>query len=600
MKKKCKMVYIKGIPVGVRKSQSYPLGLISIRNYVYKDEFLKNNLNIDIDVFDFYEEDEKILLNYYNDKPDVIAFSCYIWNYNRILELSRKLKLVLTDTLILFGGPQIQDSKKVLESQSHVDIVSVGEGEITLKNVFYSMFEKIKISDIKGITYRYQGNIIDNGKNEIIDNLDDIPSLIEDEYMYENKIALYETSRGCPFGCKYCCWSERRMRYYSLERVEADLKRIFSYEHIEQLFLIDSELDIDINRAKEVIKLVIKYNTRNILVQGFLGLHKVDMELLKLCKIANFRFGIGIQSTNIETLNNCGRTWFNKDVMEDTIKNVLKFYDKNLLELQLIIGLPGDNLEKFKRSLQWCLKLDIRKITANRLIVFPGTYFYNNKDEFGIVFDNEPYNLIYQNSTYSYEEIIKSEALFRGLTFILSLLSPKEIREISTVIDIWVILDGFAENIIKNGLCFDKRQEYDLPSKDSHVRLVKSLLDTIEEIDIKNDFKMHLKLFFTNKYEYFLFKSNIREGILGKKFIYYRNVKIEGSNLVSNKNTLTFCIYNQSKNIIKSLTLNNEVSEIFKELLENHYSNNKVCTKSNNTEIKSKILEYLIQNNYIS
>lgn len=513
-----KLVYIKGSEIGTRKIQSYPLGIIELKMYAYSYNDIKENIKIDIDVLDYDVQDEAYIFEIYRNKCDMVLFSTYIWNISRVLELCRKIKIVNLDIMTGLGGPEVEDPIKLMKENEYIDIISVGEGEKSFVAIL-NKFILLKKSHLHGVIYREKnGKIIDTGKCEVIDQLDQIPSIVKEDLVATSDMFLYETSRGCPFQCKYCCWAGKKMRYYSIERVEKDLKYLLELQSGSSIFIIDSELDIDIERAKIIMNIIKKYNIHNKVIQGFLGLHIIDAELLKLCKDANFKFGIGIQSVNYEAIKQCGRTWFDVKQFEEKLQVINEFYQVNEIEFQLIMGLPGDNYESFKKNLQWCDEMGAVRITANRLYVLPGSYFYKHAEEYKLKFDKQPYHLVYSSYSYSYEDIMRSEALLVAFQVSKSLFRKhKNLKTENVILNIWDFINMLVDEVEKKQMYSQGRQESQIVEKEYEYE--KILLDNLKKMNCnKQGFVDFIHMIFAKKRANTFFNKDVVH-IENKKYI---------------------------------------------------------------------------------
>ena len=559
-----KLVYIKGAEIGTRKMQSYPLGIMEMRAYAYSFSEIKKNVKIDIDILDYDIQDEAYVFEIYKEKYNMVLFSTYIWNISRVLELGRKIKIVNEDIVIGLGGPEVDDPLKLMSENTQVDIISVGEGEKS----FVSLIEKylfMKKVNLAGVVYREEnGKIVDTGSAELIENLDDIPSIVNEKLVTQSDMLLYETSRGCPFQCKYCCWAGKKMRYYSLERIESDLKVLLEMQSGTSVFIIDSELDIDLERAKKIMNIIIKYNIYNKLIQGFLGLHTIDAELMELCKKANFKFGIGIQSVNDEAISQCGRTWFDVKKFEEKLKTIGEFYDVREIEFQLIMGLPGDNYETFRKNLQWCAQMGAVNITANRLYVLPGSYFYKNSEKYELKFDKNPYHLVYSNYSYSYEDIMRSEALLVAFQITKSLFGIYiNLKSGDFVLNMWDYIDNLVEVIEVKQMYSQGRQESQVVEREYEYE--KIIIDNLKKINCyKKEFVDYFHMRFVKKRANTFFKKD-KEGIKGNAYIRlnayfiapYLQINKRGEILSFDKYQIIY-LHNFKTDCIKKIKIKNE------------------------------------------
>ena len=170
---------------------------------------------------------DEILMDLYKKQPDVLCFSCYIWNLTYVETLIREIHKILPDLPIWVGGPEVSyDSKEVLSCLPEVTGVMKGEGEATFRElVSYYVEGRGELSAILGITYRQpDGEIVENEWRPIMD-LSKVPFVYKDMKKFTNKIIYYETSRGCPFSCSYCLSSvDKCLRFRSLDLVREELQ----------------------------------------------------------------------------------------------------------------------------------------------------------------------------------------------------------------------------------------------------------------------------------------------------------------------------------------------------------------------------------------
>ena len=172
---------------------------------------------------------EDVLADLYEHRPDVIGFSCYIWNIPYIEKLVRELKKLLPQVQIWLGGPEVSfDAEKVMEEYPQLTGIMLGEGEQTFLELaqHYRSGESGEeaLSRIAGLAIRKNGKVILTGPRVLTD-LSVIPFLYDDLKKFENKILYYESSRGCPFRCSYCLSSiDKKVRLRDLSIVKRELQ----------------------------------------------------------------------------------------------------------------------------------------------------------------------------------------------------------------------------------------------------------------------------------------------------------------------------------------------------------------------------------------
>lgn len=170
----------------------------------YLKAFTKDmNYQCKIREFSINDREEKILEEIIKERPNVVAFSTYIWNIEMIRRLSNLIKLVDESIEIVYGGPEVSyDSQNILKELNGEYIIE-GEGEKTYREfVEYKLGER-DIKSIRGLYYKENGEVYSNGKRPLM-NMNEIVFPYEEDENLDNKIVYYEASRGCPFNCKYC------------------------------------------------------------------------------------------------------------------------------------------------------------------------------------------------------------------------------------------------------------------------------------------------------------------------------------------------------------------------------------------------------------
>ena len=170
------------------------------------------------------QQKDEILRDIYLEKPDIICFSCYIWNISFVKEIAEDLKKILPESVFWAGGPEVSfDAEDFLKKNPGFFGVMVGEGEETFRELcrFY-VENKGSLEEISGIAFYFGEKIRHNGWREIMD-LSKVPFAYENMEDFRNKIVYYESSRGCPFSCSYCLSSvDKKLRFRNLDLVKKE------------------------------------------------------------------------------------------------------------------------------------------------------------------------------------------------------------------------------------------------------------------------------------------------------------------------------------------------------------------------------------------
>ena len=389
----------------------YPLSLHYLKAYANKE--LADDITVAIKDYSVEEDSSHVVCDLLKDSPDVIGFSCYVWNTKEILEISNLLKKLNPVVKIVLGGPQVTYTADIVLTENEwIDVIVRGEGEQTFAELLkHYLNSDLRIEEIKGISYRTNGKIQSNESRPLIKNLDDIPSPFNEGTGDKSHTILMETQRGCPFECAFCDSHKnfKSVRYFSLERVKKDLNYLIS-SGVKQLFLADSTFNLDGKRAKEILKYIGSIN-KDTVINTELRAELLDRETVDLLEKAGVKFvEFGLQSTHPITSKIIGReTNFAK--FEEGIKLLEK--SKIQYVIQLIIGLPGDDLSSFKNSMNYVLNLAPTTLQAFELQLLPGTALYENADQHGMLFHPTPPHLVIQTKTFSYSDMMKAKQLSR-------------------------------------------------------------------------------------------------------------------------------------------------------------------------------------------
>jgi anaerobic magnesium-protoporphyrin IX monomethyl ester cyclase len=329
--------------------------------------------------------------------PDLIAFSCYIWNIEKTLKVIQVLKKVQPSLVIMAGGPEVSyDSLPLMKTWPGIDAVIRGEGEITFGEVLRSWSDKAGWEGIAGLTWREGEEVHINPDRPLLKNLDDLPRPYQNQpNELENRIIYYETSRGCPFRCSYCLSSiDPGVRYFSLERVKEELAYLAA-SGIPQIKMVDRSFNCHSERALTLMEFMAS-------LPGSTCFHLeivpdlLDREMLSFLRglpEGKFQFEMGIQTTNSDTLNRIDR----KQDLSRTAENIAALRETgNIhLHLDLIAGLPGEDYASIARSFNWAYALQPHYLQLGFLKLLKGTAIREQaRDEEYVSQDFPPYEVL--------------------------------------------------------------------------------------------------------------------------------------------------------------------------------------------------------------
>ena len=349
------------------------------------------------------QQQDGILRGIYEEKPDLLCFSCYIWNISFVRELIRDVKKILPKTRIWVGGPEVSyDAEDFLKEMPQITGVICGEGEETFAEVVrtYAQWEKQeqepgKLADVPGIVYRDGEKLVFTGNRDIL-NMDELVFPYENLSLFEHKIIYYESSRGCPFSCSYCLSSiDKKLRFRSVFLVKKELQFFLDHQ-VPQVKFVDRTFNCKKEHAMEIWKYIKEHDN------GITNFHfEIAADLLteeEIGLIAAMRPGliqleIGVQSTNERTLQEIRR----KTSFQEICKKVRAVAEgENVHQhLDLIAGLPYEDYKSFQKSFCDVYALRPQQLQLGFLKVLKGAYMEEMADAYGCVYKSkEPYEVL--------------------------------------------------------------------------------------------------------------------------------------------------------------------------------------------------------------
>lgn len=368
----------------------------------YSDDL---NYECKIKEFSINDRIENVLEGIFEEKADVITFSCYIWNMEFVNKLAELIKLVNPNIEILYGGPEVSyGAKEYLENHPGEYLIE-GEGEVTYREFIEYKLGNLKLESIKGLYYKKNNEVIFNGKREDMD-MNDLIFPYEENEDIDNKIVYYEASRGCPFKCSYCLSSVMNgVRLLNIERVKKELT-YFMDRKIPLVKFVDRTFNCNKKFTKELLEFLIAQDTETRFHFEIAAdiLTDEEIELLNNAPKGRFQLEIGVQTSNLEVLHNINRV-ITFENLQDKVLRIAK--NQNVMQhLDLIAGLPGENMESFKKSFNDVHSLKPDEIQLGFLKLLKGSSMRLEAEKWGIVYSpHAPYEII-RSKDISYEELL--------------------------------------------------------------------------------------------------------------------------------------------------------------------------------------------------
>lgn len=353
-----------------------------------------------------------IVSDIYQHKPDVVGFSCYIWNIEETIRVIKMLRTVLPHTKIILGGPEVSyDVHDWLRRIEEIDFIVMGEGETSFKELLKYLSGEIPLEDVPGICYIQNGKVNIHPQPKKID-LRELPSPFrfkEDISSIGKRIQYIETSRGCPFSCQFCLSSiEVGVRYFNREKIKEDIRYLMQ-NGAKTIKFVDRTFNISRSYAMEMFQFLIDEHVPGVVFQFEITADIMRPEVIQFLNDnapkGLFRFEIGVQSTN-DLTNELVKRKQNYEKLKRTVMMV-KEGGKIDQHLDLIAGLPEEDYNSFRQTFNDVFAMRPEELQLGFLKLLRGTGLRNEAKKYGYTYVNlAPYE-IFANNVLTFDEIIR-------------------------------------------------------------------------------------------------------------------------------------------------------------------------------------------------
>ncbi len=389
---------------------------------------------------------EDILEKIYCQKPDILLFSCYIWNVEYVKELVSEFHKLRPEVPIWVGGPEVSfETERFLKENPAITGIMMGEGERTLtelceyfeqceqdaqslsqnrdearnetagagmeyekKSGAFTELNEEMLKKIDGISYRRSDGTVAIQPLRSLLPMDELPFCYANLKDFEHRIIYYESSRGCPFNCSYCLSSvDKKLRFRSLPLVYKELQ-FFIDAKVPQVKFVDRTFNCQHEHAMGIWKYIKEHDN------GITNFHfEISADLLRedeLELISDMRPGliqleIGVQSTNGDTIREIHRTMRLEEVYRAV--NRVKAGKNIHQHLDLIAGLPFEDYQRFQQSFNDIYALHLQQLQLGFLKVLKGSYMYEHAQEYGLVYRSRPPYEVMASKWVSYDEMLE-------------------------------------------------------------------------------------------------------------------------------------------------------------------------------------------------
>ena len=472
-----------------------PLGLASIAAYLSLEKW-------DVKIVDCYAEgvdnisyrdgykriglQEKQIVRYIQSyKPNIIGISCNFSNFSRdLFELSKICKQYAPSMPIIAGGAHpSMDAVNVIKD-NNIDIVVVGEGEETLKEICQRYIKGRDLAFTPGTVSRHNGRVVVNPVRSPINLLDELPIpsykhlkmeiYIKDQiknntdpFAKRVPVGYIVSSRGCPFNCIFCSTTKvfKKYRTHSSAYIVRNIKYLIDEYRVKEIAFFDDCFAGGDNRLLENIcdtflneKIAVPWTVP----QGLLLRDVSDRILAKMRKSGFYRICLAIETGCPEIAKYIRKPIDLKKIKEIIIKcNKFGIYTIG----SFVIGFPYEDRAQINETIRYALDSELDMINVFICQPHAGSEIYNifRKENLLTVKDSTGSNFFftkYNTKYFAAEELnkIREEfftkfikkrifSIFTVRGFYLHVLS--KIRSLQDIIYFLKILSKFIEARIK-------------------------------------------------------------------------------------------------------------------------------------------------------
>lgn len=358
------------------------------------DAFAKSDIQYHIVEGTINGDAEQIVRSVLTHQPQVVSFSCYIWNITATLSICEKIKKERDWTIVL-GGPEVAyRAADVLKQYDFIDYVLSGEGEFCFPPFLDMLCGNGSKDSVAGLCYREAGKTRQNAEESYTETP---PSPYSDAYFESlgGRICYIESSRGCPYRCAFCLSGRvGKLRFFDMEQVQRDLLKLAN-SGTQTVKFVDRTFNANERHANEILSFILQ-NYGDAIPRGVCFhfemagdiVKESTLQLLSQMPTGAVQLEIGMQSFNEETLCRIHRKTDTKKLIQN-IKKLLSFQNMHI-HIDLIAGLTGEEMQSFGESFNTGYALGAHMLQMGFLKLLHGADMRENPSEFPCEFTDEP------------------------------------------------------------------------------------------------------------------------------------------------------------------------------------------------------------------
>jgi len=305
---------------------------------------------------------------------DVVGISAYLWSLPTFVEVARGLKRSRPDRLVVFGGPSARPAMFALppfrESAADIDALVTGEGEIAFRELLRARpRSRDDLGAVPGLHLSGRGGFQPTAPAPALDSLDDLPSPVLMKLIPTHRTVPLESYRGCPLSCAFCEWGDldKPDKVFSEDYLAAELAALRD-ARAPSVQIVDAALNLNSRAFRNLVAAERRagYFKDATLFASIYPTHLDEQHLEFVRGVAQARLDIGLQSFNRDALDVNQRP-FRKERFAQVVEELSRHAH---VEVELILGLPGDSPASFRETLDRARELPC-KVRISHCLVLP-------------------------------------------------------------------------------------------------------------------------------------------------------------------------------------------------------------------------------------
>ncbi len=334
--------------------------------------------------------------------PDLVVLEVSTISIDNDLAVAAALRQRLPESRLAFAGLHaFMYEPAWLAAHPDVDLVLIGEYEITLLELARRLAEGASPAGCAGLLWRDDDRIVDEGRRPLLENLDWFPwparhFLPMNNYHDEPgsiprpSVQMW-SSRGCPYGCVFCAWPQimydsRRYRMRSVRDTVDEMEWLVSEGGFRSVYFDDDTFNVHKKRTLEFAREV---KSRNLGVPWAVmaRIDNMDREILEALQDAGlFALKYGIESADPTLLEQ-----MHKGLDLDKARQVLALTHELGIKMHLtfMFGLAGETRDTARRTIELALEANPESLQFTISTPFPGSRYYNELKQAGRILSDD-------------------------------------------------------------------------------------------------------------------------------------------------------------------------------------------------------------------